>query len=912
MQTFRDLIELQQNHRILRLSFPHADGPRAQLLPNKLHATESLSRDFEYNVELLSDNASLSLKDVLGKLVCVELVRADGTLRYFSGYVFGFRLVRTDGGIAFYAAVLAPWLTYLKLRKDNYLFHNTTLREQTESIFADYGALPSWDCRIRSSEAPMTDACQFDESDHNYLHRRWEAAGWSYWYEHSADGHRLVLSDDTAMAAAIDGNTTVGFQREGGAVEEDAIGDWSPTRQIGASEVALSGFDFKQPRPTYVSVPTLNIQGRVHRVETYEYAGAYPFNDAQAPERIGRIRMEEVEALTKHFDGGGNCRRLEPGRWFELTGHFDDPSDSDSNTFLVVAVVHEASNNYLQMDKERSASASYYNRIQCIRRSIPWRPGRGRNSVETRITAPQTALVVGPNGPDSVHTDEYGRIRVQFHWDRAGSNDDRSSAWLRVVTPWGGAELGAIALPRVGSEVIVQWLGGSPDRPIVTGTVFNETHQPPWTLPAQHALTGLRSRELVPDGGNRASGRSNHLILDDTRDGIQAQLKSDHAHSQLSLGHITRIDNNSGRKDVRGEGFELATEAWGTLRAGKGMLLTTELRRQAAGHTRDMGETQAQLRSGATLHQQQADEAQHQQAQKTDADQSDAGKALRAQNEAIQGDGVRNEFATPHLVLSSPAGIATTTPESTHVHSGDHLALTAGSHVSLAAGKSLFASVKEKISLFASKSGIKLFAAAGKVEIQAQSDNVEIIAEQVLKLISAKANIEITAAKEILLNAGGSYLRINAQGIEHGTGGTWVAHAGQHKLEGPKNLNVVNQAAFNRALPKKFSQQVFVDPALWNLPSGTRALKYKFLSRTNQVLGVGTLNAEGKSTPLFTDGNEPAHIEVDVNNGKWEQFVFDRPISLSLPDEAPHVVFDYPNDAVDEASIEGPDDTLLS
>src|SRR5690606_2471476 len=144
-------------------------------------------------------------------------------------------------------------------------------------------------------------------------------------------------------------------------------------------------------------------------------------------------------------------------------------------------------------------------------------------------------------------------------WDRVGTRDERSSAWVRVATPWGGSELGVAALPRVGSEVLVQWLGGSPDRPVVTGTVFNEARQPPWSLPAQHALTGMRSRELAPDGGNAAGGRSNHLILDDTHNGIQAQLKSDHAHSQLSLGHIARIEDNSGRKDARGEGFELAT-----------------------------------------------------------------------------------------------------------------------------------------------------------------------------------------------------------------------------------------------------------------------------------------------------------------------------------------------------------------
>lgn len=152
MLSLQDLLALRQTNRILRLSFPHDDGPSAQLVPQRLHATESLSRDFEYTVELLSDDASLALKDLMGCLLCIELVREDGSLRYFSGHVFAFRLVRTDGAISFYEAVLAPWLAYLKLRKDNYLFHGKTLRQQTEDIFADYGALPSWNFRVAGED----------------------------------------------------------------------------------------------------------------------------------------------------------------------------------------------------------------------------------------------------------------------------------------------------------------------------------------------------------------------------------------------------------------------------------------------------------------------------------------------------------------------------------------------------------------------------------------------------------------------------------------------------------------------------------------------------------------------------------------------------------------------------------------
>jgi type VI secretion system secreted protein VgrG len=247
IQNLWDLVSGPQHNRLLRLSFPRNDGPSAQMLVNRLDAFEGMSRDFEFTAEILSDNATLELKALQGKLLCVELVRQDGTLRYFTGYCFAFRLKRADGAIAFYEAKLGPWFRYLSLRTNNYLFHNKSLREQTALIFEEYGGLPDWDWSVAGDETPMTDACQFSESDHNYLSRRWEAAGLLYAYEHRADGHKLVLSDNSTSAAPIDGSSEIPYQRHGGSKEEDGIGEWSPTRQLMPARVTLSRFDFKNP-----------------------------------------------------------------------------------------------------------------------------------------------------------------------------------------------------------------------------------------------------------------------------------------------------------------------------------------------------------------------------------------------------------------------------------------------------------------------------------------------------------------------------------------------------------------------------------------------------------------------------------------------------------------------------------------
>lgn len=809
--SFHELMHDRQHHRILRLLFPKDDAPRAQFLVNRIDATECLSRDFEFTVELLSDDADLALKEMQGKLLNIELVRKDGSLRYFSGYVFSFRRRHSDGGITFYEAKLGPWLKYLSLRKDSYLFHGKTLRGQTEDIFRDYGVHAQWDWRVTADDPVMTDACQFNETDYNYLNRRWEAAGWHYWYEHDASGHKLIVGSDSTYAPAIDGGVEVRFHGEGGALEEDAIDRWSPVRQAVPSSVAIGGFNFKDPVPSNINVPTLNQQGDVPGIESYEYTGAYGFRNFREGDAQGRIRMEEFEGVAKYVEAQGNNRFLMPGRSFHLADHFNHgifaaKRDASKDEFLVLSVRHTATNNYLQQEDEK---VLYRNWLTCTRKSIPWRPGRSFNSTDTRILAPQTAIVVGPSGQDSIHTDEYGRVRVQFPWDRVGSNDERSSAWLRVASSWAGAELGAAAIPRVGTEVIVQWLGGCPDRPIITGAVFNERNMPPWSVPTQQALTGLRSRELAP--GNSSAGRSNHLILDDTNGQIQAQLKSDHQCSQLSLGHITRIEDNSGRKDARGEGWELATNAWGVARAAQGMLITTEARQNAASHIKDLGETAQRLASAAQIQEQLASIAVDHEAQES-GQQEEAAEDIKAQNSAIRGAprGSFPELAEPHLVIASPAGIELTSAQSTHVASERHTAITSGKSLSVASADGLFASVGKTFRLFVHKAGMKLIAASGAVSIQAQSDNVEIIANKVLDMLSETDWVNVRGKKGVRLHGVNNMVEIGEQ-VQFFTSAPVLFHGNLETLPAKS----VSQAFNERSSDYQFDQEVnFVDANL--------------------------------------------------------------------------------------------------
>jgi type VI secretion system secreted protein VgrG len=327
--------------------------------------------------------------------------------------------------------------------------------------------------------------------------------------------------------------------------------------------------------------------------------------------------------------------------------------------------------------------------------------------------------------------------------------------------------------------------------------VHNQLNLPPWELPGQAALSGFRSRELTKEGGNSAAGRSNHLILDDTAQRIQAQLKSDHQSSSLSLGFITRVEDNAGRKDPRGEGFELRTDGHGALRASNGMLITTEARANAANHVKDLGETAQRLAQAQTQHDELAQAASTAKAQDRGTDQGVVAKALTRQNDALEGQGEADhergrfpEIDQPHLTLASAAGIAATTAQSLHLQAGEHIALTSQRHLSISAAKRLLVSAKGGIRLFALKGGMKFIAGSDKVQIEAHKDKINLTAKQAVRITSTAESIFITAPKKVVFNGGGSFTEWSSAGIVHGTQGAWVEHAGSHGKKGPKSLPI--------------------------------------------------------------------------------------------------------------------------
>ena len=474
------------------------------MLVNQLIAEEYISQDFCFTLEVLSDDAEIALKDVQGKMVCVELLRDDHSKRYFNGYCFAFSLQKIDNGTAYYQMVLKPWLAFLHLRQDHYLFHNQTLHEQTKEIFLDYGTA-SYDIKLRDGEHKSTFNCQYGESDHNYLVRHWENLGWHYWFEHIESGHRLMLSDYSMAAEPIDGKPTIPLHHDGGTNKFDKISHWQPQRALVSGKVSYASFDFKTPSPVVVTDTSLHRQGDIHKIEQYRYHGLYGYKDSAMGKKFAKRKMEQIDASGKTFSANSDSRYIQPGRWFRLSkDHFAQAMQGSTteNEFLVLSTRHVIHNNLLNSE---GGAAYYSNSFTCIRRNVPWRPAVGLNSTAVTVSGLDTATVVGPAG-EEIYTDQYGRIKVQFHWDRAGKLDEKSSCWVRVATPWANKNFGMIAIPRIGTEVIIQYLQGNPDRPIVTGQFYNQSHMPPWALPANKTQSGILSRSSK--GGTSANANA--------------------------------------------------------------------------------------------------------------------------------------------------------------------------------------------------------------------------------------------------------------------------------------------------------------------------------------------------------------------------------------------------------------------
>jgi len=795
------------------------------LEPVRLSGHEGVNSLFHYELILktpdtlnlgASQAADFNLDDFIGREISCS-IQLDGKGEYILGAVgensdhigAGERQINAlitdaaflgeEGRHLRYRLTLRPWLHLATLTTDCKIFQNQTVVSILDELLSDY-PFPV-DKRLGESYPVRDYQTQYNESDFQFFERLCQEWGINYHFEHSDGKHRLILSDHPGayQENPSEAYREIDYHPPGWKADAEYLHHLIPQHQITSGKYTTRDTDYTRPKADLSQSqndprPTGQADGEIYQWHADSHyaqprAGSAEANDPQGEGRqLALLRLQALRTHGARAQAGGNLRGMAPGHTFHLKNH---PRQSANARYLILDthfLIEDVAQDSQRQDAPLDLMQTWRVQVELTLHPIeePLRPQLTQAKPHTR--GPQTALVVGPEG-QNLWTDELGRIKVQFPWDRIGQNNQHSTCWLRVGSPWAGNQLGGIHLPRIGQEVIVDFIGGDPDLPICTGRVHNQINLPPWSLPSQSALSGFRSRELTENGGNGAAGRSNHLILDDTEQKIQVQLKSDHQHSQLSLGHIARIEDNQGRKDERGEGFELRTDGHGAIRAKDGLLISTEARDNAQAHVKDMGETIQRLSASHEQHQNLSDSAQQAEAH-SQGDQDEVTQALKAQNEAIQGgnEGQFPELGEPHLVLASPAGIESSTSSSTHIASDQHTAITTGGHTSISANKSLLVSVKNAIRMFAEKAGARLVAYGGDIDIKALKKSIDIAAKMDITMNAER--IVIGGKEEVVINGGGSYSRWNASGIEHGTNGSWVEHAASHASSGPKSIPV--------------------------------------------------------------------------------------------------------------------------
>ena len=797
----------------------------------RIEGSESMeTASFEYRV-LLKTPAQLQhippqvllqsfdLGAMIGKQATLHIALDDirmagfSQIREITGVIATAQFKRVAERALHFEFVVRDWLWLGTLNKDYAIHQNKTVVDTLkDTLNATYPYL--FDVRL-NKQYPIRDYCvRMGENAAEFIKRLCQEYSINLHYEHRNGSARLILSDDNNAFKPFPSPAfqTLRYHGDPEFIDEEHWHTLSPSRNLTTGAVTYRDHSYVAPDATFEigrNEPRLNrANERVNHgnFEQYHYhtnafanmvqprAGAQDENDPLAEGEV--FTLDHLQSLQQHDErvsAIGNIRAAVVGHSFSLINH---PITQANTDYIVVAahlLIEEVASETQRLNGAQKWHVETSATLQPL--NIPLKPNKTLK--KPRINGVEIGRVVGYNkGDRSIWTDDLGRVRIAMPWHRDDPMDETSTCWVRVASNAAGNQQGSIHLPRINDEVLISYIGGDPDLPVVTGIVYNSTHMPPWTLPNNQALSGYRSREMKP--GNQASGRSNHVLLDDSADAIQAQIKSDESHSSLSLGHITRVEDNDGRKDKRGTGFEARSDAHGVLRAAKGMLITTQGRTGAASHITDLDEAASELKQAHGQHKSTAVQAaEHLAFDKTD-DAQTLDDTLKAQNEQVKSpepakpaEGQFPELTAPHLVIHSVAGTELTTPKSTHVHSGEHIAMTAGQHLSLSVGKRFLASAMQGIRLFAQSMGIKMFAAKGKVEIQAQSSDVEIIADQVLKLISAKKSIEIAAAEEILFTVKGSYIKINGNGIEHGTPANWTVYAANKNLNGPKDVEYV-------------------------------------------------------------------------------------------------------------------------
>ncbi|WP_020657005.1 type VI secretion system Vgr family protein [Massilia niastensis] len=886
-----------QETRLLRLTTPLG----ANLLVECVRGEEGISRAYAFKIEALSTDAHIPLRSLIGQPALLQLLTALGrdAMRSFHGYITAADMSGANGGFARYLLTIEPWSRFLALGSDSRIFQDMDVLDIMESVFRPYlrqgGLMPAWrfDIADRSVYPKRSLTTQYRESDLAFAERLMCEEGLFYFFEHSGDPGSRSLGSHTMVVADHNGAFRPGIQAEvaftqpGAVMKADSIDRWRTESRLVPNAVELGSWDYRIARSRHASAASGD--GESIQLTSRDTPGVYAYAERQQGQRAANHRLQASQAQRHVHVCAGTVRTLAPGATFSLRGHalLDRAGNDDARTFLTVRAVHLMHNNLsaemlddvtkslgkgviaatLAADRSLSgpglapdARPLYRNRADLILASVPYRSSRVDGSgrllhPRPHVHGQQTAIVVGPSGAPT-HTDRDHRIKVQFHWQRGAASHSRldhpasagqtgapgnetAGTWVRVATPMAGDGWGTAFIPRVGQEVLIDFLEGDIDRPVVIASLYNGRghadaqhnrvnhgagaatgNAPAWFPGASGAhghpavLSGIKTQAL--SDSQAGGGAYGQLVFDDSpgesRTALQLHRKAHDGAAELNLGHLRHQSDNQ-RLAAVGLGAELKSAQGTVLRAAQGMLLSATGR---AGSDQQLDSREAlaqieqshqlQLESATRAHEHKALikgepgpaklPALEQAAHTIEVLQGTDGRQAR---QGAGGAGKAAAYDEPLLQLSAPGGIAAATVGDAMLVSGSTGSLSAGQDINIAVQGSVATAVVGGISLFTygkagnkdkpnQEAGVKLHAASGKVSCQSQSGPTQFVADKAITLASVAKSVTIAAPnKHLLLTAQGACIRLAGGNIEMHGPGTVEFKASSKELAGPKS-----------------------------------------------------------------------------------------------------------------------------
>jgi type VI secretion system secreted protein VgrG len=478
---------------------------------------EQISVPFEANIHIASED-EMQFNDVIGKIALLTL-ESDDADRYVHGIVDRFVSTGMSGRFYLYQARMIPQVKLLSLEQDSRIFQQKSVPDIVKEVLGESGITGDlYDFRLQGSYAPREYCVQYRETDLNFISRLLEEEGIFYFFEHSKTNHLMVFGDGTVNYKPIPGEPRVIFKPGAGMVaEEEAVISFHLSRQIRSGKYTTRDFNFERPS---LNLTADQKDNENERLEVYDYPGEYIL--PEDGRKIAQVRLQQAVMYKEKGEGMSVSPRFGPGFTFKLTDH---AMDAFNREYLLVEVTHSGAQPQVLAETASGMQGTRYeNEFMAVPSSITIRAEKIAH--KPVVEGVQTAIVTGPTG-EEIYTDKHGRVKVQFHWDRLGRNDDKSSCWIRVSQSWAGKGWGAMFVPRIGQEVIVDFIEGDPDRPIITGRVYHGGNMPPYSLPDEKTKSTLKSNSSLGGGG------SNEIRFEDKKGGEEIYI---HGQKDWTIG----------------------------------------------------------------------------------------------------------------------------------------------------------------------------------------------------------------------------------------------------------------------------------------------------------------------------------------------------------------------------------------